>query len=240
MTGHKLLSMMANKAYRALHAAHRAENDITRSKQLKTILGILILLSICTIAWAGSPADPTLFFRRPKAEMIKLGDDINSKWVWATKPMTKNVSIAYYGWESENGKKLAEYALTVKTSPTTQIGLVADDWNKGEDRTSFMLDTTVKRMSLAALIPIDDAKKATVGLRYKMSTELTAYGKFCDGSKPLLGISYSKAVTVDLAYGSKVTYVRVSKSFGRITPEARLRFSEAENFYGGAICLRFN
>lgn len=208
---------------------------------MKTLTAILILLSICTIAWAGSPADPTLFFRRPKAEMVKLGDDVNAKWVWATKPISENVSLAYYGWESENGKRLAEYALTVKTSPSTQVGLVADDWNRGKDRTSFMLDTTSKRASLALLVPIDDAKQTTIGLRYKLTGSLTGYAKLCDGSKPLLGISYStQQITVDLAYGSEVTYFRVSKSFGRITPEARLRFTPGENFYGGAICLRYD
>ncbi len=205
-------------------------------KHVTYLLAAIGLFMVVSAASATNVADLTGSYLEIPSPFYKVADDGGPWYAYVSQPLGKNVSASLMSCHDEDSHE-NELTLSVVMSPKCQVAFISNYHNEGDETTeskSVMLDLADGRFGLGMISSLE-GEGTQLGFRAKTG-DFTLFLTVKDGEESLPGISYTKSgLKVELARGSETTWCRISRPFGKITPELRLQFRGDESVFGFAI-----
>lgn len=208
------------------------------------------MVGIAGTVFAANPADVTSDYRLFPEHYFKVAYDGGPRWMLFNLPLEDDLALSIQAWQNEESTMRKYNLWLVKEfSPYLDAGLNLEGaWSGGTftPRSNIGIDLHNENLGFGLIVPLQSDESIKIGPRVKID-DFTAYLTlpFSGETNPVLGLGYKKeGWGIDLAYGGDETWwLRGSKgfetSFGKVTPELRLKFTEDDTVFGLGIGLTF-
>ncbi len=192
-----------------------------------------MLLSV-SASFAANLADTTVFHRRISVPFYQVAWDGGPWFTFLSYPVKSDTSITHMHWvEPDCSQKMEQLMLIKSPTKNIDVALVGELWENGDypSRGELALDWHRDNFGFGAVVPFRDEENVKVGPRYKLGNFWTFLTVEKD-VKPMLGVSYTGGIKLELAHGGETWWFRASKNTGKISPELRTKFTKNESFIG--------
>lgn len=212
-----------------------------------SILAAVIMLLMTTSVSAMNAADTTGFYRWCSVRYFKAIYDGGPWCGTLNQPVGKDSSIMLYHWQNGSGEKpvkKSQLYLIHSFDKKVDLSFVRETWENGKKPERYEVGVDwhgSKAFALGVVVPVQKEECPRFGPRLCLN-RTTLYLSSALDARPLLGISYTAedGVKYEATVGQETFWFRSTKPLGKsVASELRTRFTEKENFYGGAITFYF-